>query len=114
MLGIHWCHGSAEEFYSSTQWKTQADSKGFIVIYPDSPHTSDKCWDVASNATLTHGGGGDSNSLANMVEYTIDTYDADADLVFVTGVSSGGAIDLPLSSFIILRRLTNGNNCLQL
>jgi acetylxylan esterase len=91
VLGIHWCHGSANDYYAGTQWATQADSKGFIVIYPDSPHTSDKCWDVASNATLTHGGGGDSNSLANMVEYTLDTYGGDPDQVFVTGISSGGS-----------------------
>lgn len=56
--------------------------------YPNSV-VSGGCWDVASTATLTHNGGGDSLSIRNMVAYTISNYNADASRVYVTGVSSG-------------------------
>lgn len=89
ILGIHWCHGTAIDFYNGTQWANIADTKGFIVIYPNSPNSFDECWDVASKQTLTHDGGGDSESIANMVKYTISKYKTDSQKVFVTGVSSG-------------------------
>lgn len=89
LVGIHWCTGTAQAFYDGTGYKTFADTYGFIVIYP-SAITTDKCWDVASTATLTHNGGGDSLAIRNMVAYTISTYSADASRVYVTGHSSGG------------------------
>lgn len=80
--------GTAEAYYSSTPYAQQAEQYGFIVIYPQSPY-SGTCWDVSSQAALTHNGGGDSNSIANMVTWTIGQYDADTSKVFVTGSSSG-------------------------
>lgn len=65
-----------------------AARRGFITIYPSTPNDSN-CWDVASEETLTHDGGGDSKSLVAMVNYVIDEYGADPDSVFVTGSSSG-------------------------
>lgn len=88
VVGIHWCGGSASDFYNGSWWKSFADTYGFIVIYPQTPY-SDKCWDVASQGALTHGGGGDTNSVANMVTYTLQQYNADSSRVFVTGISSG-------------------------
>ena len=37
----------------------------------------------------SHEGGGDSNTIANMVKWTVSQYKADASKVFVTGSSSG-------------------------
>jgi acetylxylan esterase len=58
------------------------------VIYPQSPYEG-TCWDVSSQETLTHNGGGNSNSIANMVTWAISKYNADSSKVFVTGSSSG-------------------------
>jgi acetylxylan esterase len=44
---------------------------------------------TASKSALTHNGGGDSNSIANMVTYALNQYKGDASKVFVTGSSSG-------------------------
>jgi acetylxylan esterase len=88
VMAIHYCTGTAQAYFSGTAWKTFADQKGFIVIYPSSPHQG-ACWDVSSKATLTHNGGGDSNSIANMATYAITKYNADPNKVFVTGTSSG-------------------------
>lgn len=88
IVAIHYCTGTAEAYYTGSPYAGLADQYGFIVIYPQSPYDG-TCWDVASQAALTHGGGGDSNAIADMVSYTLDQYSADASKVFVTGSSSG-------------------------
>ncbi|KAI1209456.1 carbohydrate esterase family 1 protein [Annulohypoxylon truncatum] len=89
LVNPHWCHGDAQACYSGSQYATLASKYGFIVIYPDSPNTADKCWDVSSNETLTHDAGGDSLGIVSMVRWTLEKYNGDAKRVFVTGVSSG-------------------------
>ncbi|KAJ7283183.1 carbohydrate esterase family 1 and carbohydrate-binding module family 1 protein [Mycena rebaudengoi] len=88
IVGIHWCSGTAQDYFNGSPYASLADAHGFIVIYPSSPH-SGTCWDVSSKATLTHNGGGDSNAIANMVTFAINTYKADPSRIFVTGTSSG-------------------------
>jgi acetylxylan esterase len=103
LVAIHYCTGTAQAYYSGTQFKSYADQYGYIVIYPDAPdryaHTSrynsnsswltpissGGCWDVHSAATLSHDAGGDSLAIANMVRHTISTYQADASRVFAVG-----------------------------
>ncbi|KAJ9134118.1 Alpha/beta-hydrolase [Pleurostoma richardsiae] len=89
LVNPHWCHGDATAAYAGSQYASLASQYGFIVIYPDSPNTVDKCWDVSSAETLSHDGGGDSLGIVSMVEWTLRQYNGDASRVFVTGVSSG-------------------------
>ena len=44
MVNPHACHGSAQTVFVGSQFATLADQYGYIVIYPDSPNTVDKCW----------------------------------------------------------------------
>ncbi|KAF2658365.1 carbohydrate esterase family 1 protein [Lophiostoma macrostomum CBS 122681] len=88
VTAIHFCTGSAEGYYNYSPYKDLSETYGFIVIYPNSPHQG-SCWDVSSKETLSHGGGGDSNTIANMVKWTINKYKVDTNKVFVTGTSSG-------------------------
>jgi acetylxylan esterase len=88
IVAIHWCGGSANDYFADTAYATYADTYGYIVIYPDSP-SSDNCWDVASLASLTHNGGGDSLTIVNMVKYVIANYGGDSTRVYATGLSSG-------------------------
>ena len=88
VVAMHYCTGTAEAYYNGSPYASLADQKGFIVIYPSSPN-SGTCWDVSSNATLSHNGGGDSNAIANFVTWTLNKYSADATKVFATGTSSG-------------------------
>jgi len=85
---MHPCGGSAQEYYSSTQYPSLADTHGFIVIYPSATADSN-CFNANTAATLTHDGGSDSLAIVNMVDYTISKYGADASKVFATGSSSG-------------------------
>lgn len=89
VVNPHWCHGSANATWAGTAWRTYAEQYGFPVIYPDSPN-DDQCWDVSSPATLSHGGGGDSGAIIDMVNWTIKKYGANPKRVFAMGISSGG------------------------
>ncbi|KAI9148196.1 PHB depolymerase family esterase [Paramyrothecium foliicola] len=88
IVAIHHCQGTAQSFYQSTPYARYADTYGFLVIYPESPY-SGTCWDVSSKATQTRDGGANSNSIANMVRYAINSLGADASKVYVMGASSG-------------------------
>jgi acetylxylan esterase len=88
VVAIHHCQGTAQSYFGSTPYANLANQHGYIVIYPESPY-SGTCWDVSSPATLKYEGGGDSNSIANMVKYTLQQYKANPARVFVVGGSSG-------------------------
>jgi acetylxylan esterase len=88
LVAAHYCTGTAQAYFSGTPYRQLADQHGFIVIYPNAPD-SGGCWDVHTQATFTHNGGGDSRGIASMVTYTLDKYKANPDRVFVTGTSSG-------------------------
>lgn len=89
--------GTAEAYFTGSPYATLAETHGFIVIYPESPYEG-TCWDVSSSSTLTANGGGNSNSIANMVAWTTENYKADTKKVFVTGTSSGAMMTV-FSSF---------------
>lgn len=88
VVAIHYCSGTAQAYYTGSPYVNLADQHGFIVIYPESPYEG-RCWDVASQAALTHDGGADSQAIADMVNYTLEKYGGDSSRVFVTGSSSG-------------------------
>ncbi|KAH7104039.1 putative acetylxylan esterase [Auriculariales sp. MPI-PUGE-AT-0066] len=88
IVAIHYCTGSAQAYFSGTQYANLADTYGFYVIYPDSPR-SGKCFDVHSPETLKHDGGGDSQGIATMIKYAINNWKVNAKKVYVTGSSSG-------------------------
>ena len=77
IVAIHYCSGTASAYYTGSPYAQLAEKYGFIVIYPQSPY-SGTCWDVSSTAALTHNGGADSNSIANMVTYTLKQYNVSA------------------------------------
>jgi acetylxylan esterase len=90
IVAIHYCTGTAQAFYSGSEYADLADKFGsFVVIYPNAPDPGG-CWDVHTNATLTHDAGGDSLAIANMVRFAISSWGVDASRVYMTGVSSGG------------------------
>lgn len=86
---LHPCGGNAQQWFSGTRLPQYADSHGFILIYPSTPHMSN-CWDVQNPASLTHGAGGDALGIVSMVNYAINRYGADRDRVYAMGFSSGG------------------------
>ncbi|KAI1407518.1 carbohydrate esterase family 1 protein [Hypoxylon sp. FL1857] len=88
IVAVHHCQGSAQGYSTESHYMPLASQHGFILIYPNSK-SGGGCFDVASDATLKHNGGGDSQTIVNMVKYAVDKYGGDANRTFVTGTSSG-------------------------
>lgn len=86
---VHYCGGNASGVFGEAQGGgivAAADKYGFLMVVPQ---TSRNCWDVATKAALTHGGGGDTGAIVDMVNYAITKHSANANRVYVTGTSSG-------------------------
>lgn len=89
VVACHGASGNAQQEFTSTPYATLAEQYGFVVVYPESPAGA---WDATSQASLTHDGGGASQSIANMASYAISTYKVNTAKVGVTGQSSGGTM----------------------
>jgi acetylxylan esterase len=108
VVTLHGASGNAQQQYTSTPYARLAEQYGFIVVYPESPQGA---WDATSKESMTHEGGGASQSIANMVRFVGDTYNVDEGRVVVQGVSSGGTMAVCfLLSF--LPRVSNIPVCL--
>ena len=103
VVGVHYCGGTAQGYYNGSPYKNLADQKKFIVIYPESPYNGG-CWDVSSKAALVRGKGADSESIANMVKYTISKYNADPKKVYAIGESSGAMMTVLMTSYLALKK----------
>lgn len=90
---IHSCQSTAQTYFQNSKipWKQGSDKKGYITVWPSSPH-SGTCWDCSSKKSLSHDGGGDTQAISNMILYAIQQYKVDPAKVFVTGGSSGGTL----------------------
>jgi acetylxylan esterase len=101
LVTVHYCAGDARGIFSeatSGGMVAAADANGFIMLLPQ---TNQSCWDVASEASLKNvkdGGGGDTKAIVDQVNYTIATYGANKDRVYVTGSSSGGMVTEALAA----------------
>jgi poly(hydroxyalkanoate) depolymerase family esterase len=91
LVAAHWCTGTGPAMYSGTEFASLADQYGFIVIYP-SITGSITCWDVASDAALTHNGSSDPAGIRSMVQWEIKNRGAKANRVYMTGISSGAML----------------------
>jgi poly(hydroxyalkanoate) depolymerase family esterase len=89
VVGVHWCHGDAPAFFNGTDFARLADQFGYLMVLPSVTQASDGCFDVASQSTLTHNGGGDSFGIISMVKYAVSHLNGDPTRVYATGVSSG-------------------------
>ncbi|KAF3283853.1 hypothetical protein TWF970_001024 [Orbilia oligospora] len=78
IVSLHGASGNAQQQFQDTPYATLGEQYGFITIYPESPPGP---WDATSAKSILHDGGGDSQSIANMVKYAIATYGADTNKV---------------------------------
>lgn len=88
LVSAHSCGSSASgQLDNIPKSVAKADSNGFIIILPDNP--GQNCWDVGSDKSLKHDGGGDTQAVAQMVKYAITKYGADTTRIYIMGGSSG-------------------------
>jgi endoglucanase len=94
MVLCHYWGGKANDVFAEAVGGgliAAADQYGFIIVVPQTsnPDGSGRGWDANSAQSLLHNGGGETQGIAEMVQYAINTYHANADRVYVTGPSSG-------------------------
>ncbi|OCB87628.1 carbohydrate esterase family 1 protein [Sanghuangporus baumii] len=89
IMAIHYCSGTAQAYFQGTQYANLADTHGFMVIYPNAPD-SGGCWDVHTQATLTHDAGGDSLGIVSQRSYDDERSDGRYPDVFKAGSAFSG------------------------
>ena len=90
---LHGCTQTAAAYDRGSGWSTLADRFGFAVLYPEQQRSNNPnlCfnWFVPAD---TCRGGGETESIREMVVTAIDRHRLAASRVFVTGLSAGGAM----------------------
>ena len=96
---LHGCTQDADSFAAGTQMNAVADAETFIAIYPVQPTSanSSKCWNWFETAHQSRGSG-EPALIAGMVNQVKGNYNIDDDRVYVTGLSSGGAMSVILGA----------------
>ncbi|TXC72842.1 PHB depolymerase family esterase [Sphingomonas ginsenosidivorax] len=90
---LHGCTQSAGAYDQGSGWSALADRFGFAVLYPEQQRGNNPnlCFNWFFPAD-TRRGGGEAESIREMVVAAVERHRLDAARVFVTGLSAGGAM----------------------
>lgn len=90
---LHGCTQTAEGYDHGSGWSDLADACGFAVLYAQQKRANNPnlCFNWFSAAD-TRRGGGEAESIRQMVAAMVERNGLDAARVFVTGLSAGGAM----------------------
>lgn len=90
---LHGCTQSGAGYASAAGWLTLADRLGFAVLAPEqtSNNNPNRCFNWFEPED-TQRGKGEAASIHAMITYMIVSRDLDAERVFITGLSAGGAM----------------------
>lgn len=104
VVALHGCTQSAQQYKDTTGWTDLADRFKFYVVFPEQSSTANdtaktgnpmRCFNWAGYyGERMDRGQGENQSIVDMVHVLTgdDVYAADADRVFVTGLSAGAAM----------------------
>lgn len=93
MVLLHGCTQTPADFAAGTRANRWADSLGVLVLYPAQPAEANpqRCWNWFDPGNQVRGAG-EPAILAGMVRSVLEETGADADRVFVAGISAGGVM----------------------
>jgi poly(hydroxyalkanoate) depolymerase family esterase len=93
VVALHGCTQTADQFRLLTRWDAVAEAKGFILLLPEqsSSNNTFKCWNFFQDSSM-HRSAGDPARIAAVTSLIENTYNVDPHRVYVTGLSSGGAM----------------------
>lgn len=92
---LHGCFMSGDQMASGTQLNAWAEKRGFYVLYPDQTYANNawKCWNWFKPENLRRGREGELSLIAGATKDILSKYPgADAQRVFVSGLSAGGGM----------------------
>lgn len=90
---LHGSGQSAESYDKGSGWSTLAEERGFALLFPGQRLSNNALgsfnwFDSADNRR----GGGESLSIRHMIKQVVDEHSVDPSRIFITGMSSGGAM----------------------
>lgn len=93
VLMIHGCLSEPNSMAAVSRFNELADRENFIVVYPRQNATANpqRCWNFMLSINQTRGAG-EPSILAGIVDKVKSRYTVDRSRVYVTGISSGGAM----------------------
>jgi poly(hydroxyalkanoate) depolymerase family esterase len=93
IVALHGCKQDAKLFARITRFDAWADAHGYAVLYPEQSvlNNSDHCWNWFLPLNQIRGSG-EPAAIVALTEMAVQAYDLDRAHVFVTGISSGGAM----------------------
>ncbi|QJQ94877.1 MULTISPECIES: PHB depolymerase family esterase [Halomonadaceae] len=90
---LHGSIQSAESYNRGSGWSALADECGIALLYPEQRKTNNPLssfnWFKSGD---TRRGGGEPLSIRHMIKQVVDDHAIDPSRVFITGMSSGGAM----------------------
>lgn len=89
VLVLHGMPGDAAEARDQSQLDVLAEKEGFLAVYPDNP---DGSWDPEPKDRA------DIDFIGDVVTELTDTWNADPDRIFVSGISNGGDMALTVGA----------------
>jgi poly(hydroxyalkanoate) depolymerase family esterase len=90
---LHGCKQDARGYDRGTGWSELAEREGFAVLAPEQrgQNNPGRCFNWFEPAHTTRGGG-EVESIAQMVRHLVALHGLDPKRVFITGLSAGGAM----------------------
>ncbi|MGW9555929.1 extracellular catalytic domain type 1 short-chain-length polyhydroxyalkanoate depolymerase [Nocardiopsis sp. NPDC055551] len=90
---LHGCAQDAAAYHQHSGWAEQADASGFALVYAEqsSANNATSCFNWFEPGDVARDSG-EARSIRSMVEHAIDAHGLDADRVYVSGLSAGGAM----------------------
>ncbi|MET8836425.1 PHB depolymerase family esterase [Micromonospora sp. NPDC004540] len=90
VIALHFFPGSGAGMRDLTGLDARADRENFLVAYPDGRHGG-------FNALICCGDADDVGFLSALTAHLVDTWRADPDRVYLTGISNGGDLSFRLA-----------------
>ncbi len=93
VVALHGCTQTAEGFADGSGWRRVADEHQFLLLLPEQRRANNQqtCFTWFEPGD-TRRGGGEVESIRQMIAWSIEKHGADPRRVFVTGLSAGGAM----------------------
>src|SRR5258705_3281148 len=93
VVALHGCTQTADGFRQLTRWDTLAESKGFMVLFPQQESSSNqfKCWNFFQDAHM-HRSAGEPSLIAAVTLNVERNYSVDPHRIYANGLSAGGAM----------------------
>lgn len=93
VIVLHGCTQGAGAYARDAGWLTLAERHGFVVVAAEqtAANNPNRCFNWFSPGD-TRRGHGEAASIAAMAAYAVAEHELDAERVFVTGLSAGGAM----------------------